>query len=43
MIIDVGAKATRNLAIFLHWGYNEYIQSDTEDGGLALYYVKFII
>ena len=41
--IDVNAKATRNLEIFLHWGYNEYIQSDTKDGGLALYYVRFII
>lgn len=43
LTIGVEAKATRNLAIYLHWGYNKFVQSDTDDSELVLYYAKFII
>ena len=42
LTIGVEAKETRNLAIYLHWGYDEFICSDTEDGELVLYYAKKI-
>ena len=38
--IGVEAKETRNLAIYLHWGYTEFLCSETEDGELVLYYGK---
>ena len=42
LTIGVEAKETRNLAIYLHWGYNLYVTSETEDGELVLYYAKDI-
>lgn len=38
--IGVEAKETRNLAIYLHWGYTEFVLSEIEDGELVLYYRK---
>ena len=38
--IGVEAAETRNLGIYLHWGYNRFLRSETEDGALVLYYGK---
>lgn len=38
--IGVEAKETRNLSIYLHWGFTEFIKSYKEDGELVLYYRK---
>lgn len=38
--IGVEAKETRNLAIYLHWGYTNFLLSEEEDGELVLYYGK---
>lgn len=38
--IGVEAKETRNLAIYLHWGYNNFVMSEVEDSALVLYYSK---
>ena len=38
--IGVEAAETRNLAIYLHWGYRQFIRHETEDGELVLYYAK---
>jgi len=40
--IGVEAKETRNLGIYLHWGYDTYIMSAFEDGETdpTLYYAK---
>lgn len=38
--IGVDAQETRNLAIYLHWKYNEFIHFEKEDGELVLYYRK---
>lgn len=40
LTIGVEAKETRNLAIYLHWGYNEFIMSAKEAGELVLYLRK---
>ena len=40
LTIGVEAKETRNLAIYLHWGYRSFITSAVEDGELVLYYAK---
>lgn len=40
LTIGVEAKESRNLAIYLHWGYNEFVHSCIEDGSLVLYYAK---
>lgn len=40
LTIGVEAKETRNLAIYLHWGYNEFILSAEEEGELVLYLRK---
>lgn len=40
LTIGVEAKETRNLAIYLHWGYNEFIMFAKEDGELVLYFRK---
>jgi GNAT superfamily N-acetyltransferase len=41
LTIGVEPKDTRNIAIYLHWGYNTFVKYDVEeDGGLALYYSK---
>ena len=45
LIIGCEAKETRNLAIYLHWGFNEFIESEIdndEDNALVLYYKKQI-
>ena len=42
LTIGVEAKETRNLAIYLHWGYRTYVMSALEDGELVLYYGKQI-
>lgn len=38
--IGVEAAETRNLAIYLHWGYTQFLLSEVEDGELVLYYGK---
>ena len=38
--IGVEAKETRNLAIYLHWGYTRLVRWDIEDDELVLYYEK---
>ncbi|MCH5285852.1 MAG: GNAT family N-acetyltransferase [Christensenellaceae bacterium] len=40
LTIGVEAREARNLAIYLHWGYREFITAATEDGELVLYYAK---
>lgn len=42
LTIGVEAKETRNLAIYLYWGYDQLVTSATEDGELVLYYSKVI-
>lgn len=41
LTIGVEARETRNLAIYLHWGYTEFVHSEI-DGELILYYAKNI-
>ena len=38
--IGVEANQTRNLAIYLHFWYQELIHVENEDGELVLYYAK---
>ena len=40
LTIGVEAKETRNTAIYLHWGYTEFVTHGIEDGELVLYYAK---
>ena len=40
LTIGVEAKETRNLAIYLHWGFNSFIFNETEDDELILYFKK---
>lgn len=40
LTIGVEAKETRNLGIYLHWGYDTFVTSEIEDGVLVLYYSK---
>ena len=40
IIIGVEVKETRNLAIYLHWGFNSFIRLEIEDGNLILYFSK---
>lgn len=42
LTIGVEAKETRNIGIYLHWGYNVFVTSEMEDGELVLYYKKEI-
>ena len=44
LTIGVEANETRNIAIYLHFGYNKYIghEIDKDDGSLVLYYEKNI-
>ena len=44
LTIGVEAKETRNIAIYLHFGYNKYIgyEIDKDDGELVLFYEKKI-
>lgn len=40
--ITIGAEAveSRNLAIYLHWGYNDFVTTEGEGRELVLYYGK---
>jgi len=40
--IGVEAKETRNLGIYLHWGYDTFVTHEIEDGELVLYYSKVL-
>lgn len=40
MTIGVEAKETRNLAIYLHWGYTKFLMSEVDGSELVLYYGK---
>jgi GNAT superfamily N-acetyltransferase len=40
LTIGVEARETRNLAIYLHWGYDKFVMSEIEEGALVLYYSK---
>ncbi|MED9905121.1 MAG: GNAT family N-acetyltransferase [Lachnospiraceae bacterium] len=40
LTIGVEAKETRNLAIYLHFGFNEFLLSELEEGELVLYFGK---
>lgn len=40
LTIGVDAWETRNLGIYLHWGYREFVMAQEEDGDLVLYYRK---
>ena len=40
LTIGVGAEETRNLAIYLHWGYDQFIASEEDCGELVLFYAK---
>ncbi len=42
LTIGVEAKETRNLSIYLHWGYNKFIMSEVENNELILYYKKLL-
>ena len=38
--IGTEAKESRNLSIYLHWGYNHFLTSSVENGELILFYKK---
>jgi GNAT superfamily N-acetyltransferase len=40
LTIGCEARETRNLAIYLHWGYNEFVMHEIADDVLVLYYRK---
>ena len=40
--IGVEAAETRNLSIYLHWGFDHFLMYEEEDGALVLYYGKKI-
>ena len=42
LTIGVEARESRNVAIYLHWGYTELVHYETDDGELVLYYAKEI-
>lgn len=42
LTIGVEAKETRNLAIYLHLGFTEFLFSEMEEGELVLYFCKTI-
>ena len=42
LTIGVEAQETRNLAIYLHWGYTKFVYSEVDEGELILYYAKEI-
>lgn len=43
LTIGCEAKESRNLAIYLHFGYTEFVTSIVEDNELILYYKKKLI
>ena len=38
--IGVEAAETRNLAIYLHWGYDKLLTAEFDGGELVLFYAK---
>ncbi|MBQ3192367.1 MAG: GNAT family N-acetyltransferase [Oscillospiraceae bacterium] len=40
LTIGVEAAETRNLGIYLHWGYDAFVMSEIDDGALVLFYEK---
>ena len=40
--LTVGAEAvqTRNLSIYFHWGYTDFVMAEENDGALVLFYSK---
>lgn len=42
LTIGVEAAESRNLGIYLHWGFDTFLMSEEEDGALVLYYEKKI-
>ena len=40
LTVGVEAAETRNLAIYLHWGYDQFITSEDDGGELVLFYSK---
>ena len=40
LTIGVEAQEARNLAIYLHWGYQEFVMSEMDGDALVLYYAK---
>ena len=42
LTIGVEAKETRNLAIYLHWGFDTFIEHTIEDDELILYFQKIL-
>ena len=40
LTIGVEAAESRNLAIYLHWGFTQFLMHEEEDGELILYYGK---
>ncbi len=40
MTIGAEVVQSRNLGIYLHWGYTEFVMSEGEDRDLTLYYAK---
>ena len=42
LTIGVEANESRNLAIYLHWGYNRLVSWEQEEGTLVLYYEKML-
>lgn len=40
LTIGVAANETRNLAIYLHWGFTEFLSYEIQDGQLVLYFEK---
>lgn len=42
LTIGVEANETRNLGIYLHWGYDRLVSWEVEDDTLVLYYEKLL-
>ncbi len=40
LTIGVEAAETRNLGIYLHWGYDRFLMAEEDDGALVLFYGK---
>lgn len=40
LTIGVEAKETRNLGIYLHWGYDRFLMAEEDHGILTLFYAK---
>lgn len=43
LTIGVEAAETRNLGIYLHWGFDQFLLHEVEDGELVLYYGKDLL